>query len=195
MIKTIIFDFGGVIGSEADTTFFEILSKHGISKDRALKIWNKHYPKMEIGGEHIDAIWKTTKKYTTSDINIIISKHEKLISVNQDMLNLCKDLKQRGYKLGILANETLEWMSIKTKKGKLNDIFDIVYSSAILKSAKPFDESYLKILDKLDTKPKEALFIDNKERNIKAAKKLGIKSIIFKNIDQLKKELSQILDN
>jgi len=45
----------------------------------------------------------------------------------------------------------------------------------------------------LNVKSEEAIFIDDKERNTKAAEALGIKSIIFKNFDQFKKDLEKLI--
>jgi FMN phosphatase YigB (HAD superfamily) len=192
MKKNIIIDFGGVLGTDSDTIFIVTLSKHGIPKESALEIWKKHWPAMGNGSEHVEAVWKTVKEYTTSDINDVISDYNDLISVNHDMLKICSDLKKKGHKMGILANETLEWMDIKREKGKLNDIFDVVYSSADVKFPKPQKEAYLKTLKSLNAKPNETLFIDDKERNTKAAEALGMQSLVFKNIIQLKKDLSEI---
>jgi len=192
MINTIIFDFGGVLGTNSNLIFYETLAKHGISKNKALEIWKKHWPKMKIDDERIDAIWKTIKEYTTSNIENISADYNSLISVDQEMISFCKVLKQKGYKLGMLANETYDWMNIKRQKGNLDKIFDVVYSSADIKSSKPSSESYLKTLKSLNAKPEETLFIDNLNSNIEAAEKLGIKSILFTNINQLKKELAEI---
>jgi choline kinase len=48
-------------------------------------------------------------------------------------------------------------------------------------------------LEKLNVKPEEAIFIDDMERNTKASEALGIKSIVFENFDQFKKDLEEIL--
>ena len=105
------------------------------------------------------------------------------------MINLCKKLKSKGFKLGILANESHQWMNIKRKKGKLNDIFDVVSSSADMKLAKPQKEAFEIILHSLKSKSEETLFIDDRKINTIAAKEVGMKSILFTNINQLKKEL------
>lgn len=192
MINTIIFDFGGVLGSDSDPIFYEALAKHGISKYKALEIWKKHWLKMKVDDERVDEIWKTTKEYTTSNIEDVTADYNNLISVDQEMINFCKILKRKGYKLGVLANETYDWMNIKRQKGNLDEIFDVVYSSADIKTPKPLSGSYLKTLMSLNAKPEETLFIDNTSRNIEAAEKLEMKSILFKDINQLKGELAEI---
>jgi len=45
------------------------------------------------------------------------------------------------------------------------------------------------LLDRFQLKAVETLFIDDNDRNINAAEKLGIKSILFHSPQQLKKDL------
>lgn len=192
MINTIIIDFGGVLGTDSDTIFYKALKKHGISRKKALEILQKHWLKMLVDDERIDKLWETTKKCTSSNIEIVETDYNNLISVDHEMLNLCKDLKQKGYKLGVLANETYDWMNIKRKKGNLDEIFNVVYSSADIKFAKPDKKAFLKIIESLKAKPEECIFIDDRDKNIFSAEKLGIKSILFKNLNKLIKDLTEI---
>jgi HAD superfamily hydrolase (TIGR01509 family) len=147
---------------------------------------------LKIGQERIDKIWETVREYTTSDVEQISSEYNDLIAIDIEMIELCKILKQKGYKLGILANESYDWMNIKKKRYDLDKIFDIVYSSADIKVAKPEKESYLKIIENLHARPEETLFIDNLSRNTQAAEALGIKSLLFTDSDQLQKDLAKM---
>ena len=189
MIKTIIFDFGGVIGTDADIIFIEVLEENGISKERAIEIFEKHWPKFKVGGEGVKEVWKSVEIEFGQDISKILKEYESRVEVYPDVLELCKQLKDQGFKLGVLANESREWMNIKREKGNLNQKFDKVYSSADINIPKPNEESYKFILKELASKPEETLFIDNMERNTKAAEKIGLKTILYTNLDQLKKEL------
>ncbi len=54
---------------------------------------------------------------------------------------------------------------------------------------KPFPEFYQILFDRYNIVPEETLFIDDNERNIEAAKKLGLKTILFVNPGLLKKSL------
>ena len=57
----------------------------------------------------------------------------------------------------------------------------------------PSKKIYLEVLKKLKVKGDECVFIDNEERNIKTAKSLGMKTILFKSMRQLRKELRELL--
>ncbi len=190
MIKTIIFDFGGVLGTDADVIFTEVLEKHGVLHQDIENIWKQHWPKMKVDAEQTDAIWRTVDQDTSDDIQILKTECNGAVAVYAPMLALCQTIKKKGYTMGILANETRDWMDIKKTKGKLNDIFDLVYSSADIKCSKPTPESYTTILCDLHATPGETLFIDNTEKNIDAVKALGIHAIWFQDIEQLKKDLT-----
>ena len=189
MIKTIIFDFGGVIGTDSDTIFIEVLVKHGISKEKAVEIWEQHWPNLNNGTCGVQELWNSVEQELKLNISLVTEEYNKKIQVYPKTIDICRKLKLKGFKLGILANESLEWMDIKRKKGNLNSIFDKVYSSADIKSFKPDAESYNYVLNALNSKPEETLFIDNRGKNTEAAKNIGMKTILFKDCEQLKKEL------
>jgi len=189
MINTIIFDFGGVIGTDADTIFIELLTEHGISKEKAIEIWKQYWPNLSIGSYGVKKIWSFVEQELKLDINLVIEEYNEKIQVYPEIIDICQKLKLKGFKLGILANESLEWMDIKREKGNLNSIFEKVYSSADIKLKKPDVKSYEYVLNALNSKQEETFFIDNLERNIKAAKNIGMEAIWFKDIEQLRREL------
>ena len=45
------------------------------------------------------------------------------------------------------------------------------------------------MLERLKVKANECIYIDDREVNLEPAKKLGMKTILFRNAKQLKKEL------
>jgi HAD superfamily hydrolase (TIGR01509 family) len=95
-----------------------------------------------------------------------------------------------NYSLAILTNEGKEWADRKIDNQKIRYLFKKIIISAELHELKPAKEFYLKALKILDVKPEECIFIDDQKKNCEAAEKLGIKSIIFENPTQLKKELA-----
>ncbi|MFI5131511.1 MAG: HAD-IA family hydrolase, partial [Chitinophagales bacterium] len=67
--------------------------------------------------------------------------------------------------------------------------FDGRVVSGVEKMRKPFPEFYKLLLERYNLNPDEALFIDDSLRNIRGAEKLGIKTIHFKDPEQLRREL------
>lgn len=71
--------------------------------------------------------------------------------------------------------------------------FDVTVFSCMEGLIKPDRKIYEITLKRLGVKPKEAVFIDDKEENVNSAKNIGINTILFKDLEQFKKELFSFL--
>ncbi len=71
------------------------------------------------------------------------------------------------------------------------DLFDAVYASNKMGMSKPHLEFYRHILNTEGVRPEDAVFIDDDETNVRAAEKLGIRSILFRDTERLKSEIEQ----
>ncbi|MBU3907108.1 MAG: HAD-IA family hydrolase [Nanoarchaeota archaeon] len=70
--------------------------------------------------------------------------------------------------------------------------FQKVYSSCEIKAKKPDKKPFIMVLDENHLLPPETIFIDDKKENLLSAQTLGIKTILFKNNNQLFKELEKL---
>lgn len=68
-------------------------------------------------------------------------------------------------------------------------VFDVTIFSCVVGIRKPERGIYQIALNGLSMQPKEAIFIDDKEENVKGAGEIGINTILFKSPEELKKEL------
>lgn len=72
----------------------------------------------------------------------------------------------------------------------MKDILSGQIVSSEEKCLKPDKEIYLKLFEKYNLKPSECYFIDDKEENIEAGKRLGMDGFVFKdNVEELKNDL------
>ena len=127
------------------------------------------------------------KEVTTEIIRKTNSDHFKPIT---PVISLVKSLRKH-YKIILLTNSTVSLESIY-EKYKIHENFDIIMCSHKLKLQKPSRAIFRLLIKKSRVNPKEILFIDDLERNTKAAEKLGIKTILFKNPKELKKDLKEV---
>lgn len=195
MIKALLFDFGGVLGSNADTLFYETLENRGIIRVEAEHLWEEHWPNLKLGRSGVDEIWKGVKAAYGGRISIeeVRKEYDAHISVDQEALDLAKSLGQREFRLAILANEAKEWMQLKREKGDLDSIFEKVYGSADIGLAKPDKRAYEFVLREMGLHGEEVVFIDNLERNLPPAMELGMRCIFFRGLPYLKEDLVHIL--
>ena len=96
-----------------------------------------------------------------------------------------KDLKERGYNIYYLSNWSRWGVEILREKNKLDflSLFDGGLFSYEVGVKKPDRKIYDAFLKKFKINPKEAIFVDNKKKNIDAAKKFGLRGVLFDKLD------------
>lgn len=199
MIKGIIFDLGGVyLNRGIRKAFRENFTKmFNLSFDE-----NKPFP---IFGENLYPSGFVSSKISEeqywnlceNDLGIKIDP-EKLRTIllntfeeQKDVVALVKKLKGI-YQLGLLSDMPKEWADWLENRFHVFRNFDAVVISGYEGTEKPNPEIYHLILKKLKLKPEECVFIDDWERNLEYPPKIGMKTVLFKNSEQLKKELEEL---
>ena len=81
---------------------------------------------------------------------------------------------------------------IKKKYPEIFDIADAIFMSSISGSRKNQLVSYKHIISKLQFRPSQMLVIDDKQDVLDLARRLGMKTILFKNNKQLIKNLKKL---
>lgn len=189
MIKAILFDVGGVYmeGSSVDfiNRSYKVL---GIAKTIANSdgvVFDKDFNKGAIS--HADCFRKF--------FNVPISERQmkKIEEIwmttwapTEEMFRLVKYLK-KDYILAILSNSDLLNSSKYTEKGWYS-YFDHLILSHELGIIKPDERIYEIALKKVGLPADQCLFIDDQEKVLVPARKLGMETILFKSISQLKAE-------
>lgn len=98
-------------------------------------------------------------------------------------------LKHHGIRTAILSNMGDTVLASIQREFDWLLRFDVLIWSFEHKMAKPDPAIYRLTLEKLETPPEEALFIDDKEANIDAARDLGLVAIQFSSVENLRKDL------
>ncbi len=91
-------------------------------------------------------------------------------------------LKGMGFKLGVVSDAPRMKAWLRLASMKIADFFDVVVTINDADGhAKPHPKPYKVALNKLGLEPEEVVFVgDNPNRDIKGAKKLGIKTVLAK---------------
>lgn len=192
MIKDIVFDFGGVLT--------EIDSRQAISRFKELGLENPEeflnsyqqagaFYALENGDITADEFIKELSALCNREISYEEAKHAWMgfiIKVQSEFLEFLQLLRPR-YRLSVLSNTNpflQGWArsSEFTPCGKsLDDYFDHLFLSYQMNSSKPGEDIYKKMLLEGNMRPHETLFIDDGEKNIATARRLGINVLHVKN--------------
>lgn len=188
MIKSIIFDFAGVIGTDG----YWMWLREKISNFELKKIYfHDISDQVDIGTISNQEFVHLIAKELQVPKEIVWKEIFKRIIINQDLLTLISKLK-KNYKICLLTNYTHEWMSELINIYKLDKYFDIKVISSLEKLAKPDKKIYLIALNLLKVKPEEAIFIDDRQYNVDGGENAGIKSLLFATNQELKKDFKNL---
>ena len=206
-IKAIIFDVGGVLvlgaklkrskydGMLHHTTIHEYIAKKlKVSLDQWFDAIDTTYAKTIEGkisrSKALKIISRNVKISVKKLEKIALKAYKKNFNQNKALFKQAFKLKKQGYKIAVLSDQ---WYLSKEAlmPPKLYKKFDEVVVSCDVSVRKPNLKIYKLILKRLKLPAKQTLFVDNQEWNIKPAKKLGVKTILFKNNEQLFRELGK----
>ncbi|MFA4937337.1 MAG: HAD family hydrolase [Patescibacteria group bacterium] len=105
---------------------------------------------------------------------------------------LLKQLKNLGFETALLSNSSIFAVKVFKKKTNLLKYIDYPVFSYQVGAIKPSLKFFKVLLKKTHYKPSQCIMIGDKiEDDVLAPRKLGINSILFKNYNQLKKELAK----
>lgn len=180
MIKAIIFDFGGVITPIEPfdgwtPTQEERSIIHNTISDIA-KLFEKELEGKEFSMADFEREFRTrTNGLKKENVDRIITS---LCTPNHDLLDLIAKLSST-YKIYGLVNAPFGWTEARRKIHRLDKYFGRIFVSYEINIRKPDPKIFKYLLDNINLKPEECLFVDDKEENVSAAKQLGMDGYVF----------------
>ena len=189
MIKSIIFDCFGVLTSDGWLPFAQ---KHfgndPIAKQQAHDLSRQ----VDSGLLDYDGFVAQVADLAHVEVTQAYKDIENNIA-NHRLFDYVAQLK-KTYKIGLLSNAGADWLD-ELFTAEQVALFDATALSFEMGITKPYPQAYHTICDRLGVQPNEAVFIDDIERYATGAKDIGMYAIWYKNYDQLKQELEQLLAN
>ena len=187
-VKSVIFDYGGVICRlPSDEKIAELAALADLSSDELLKWFWYHRLSYDRGDLDDRTYWRAIgnsagREYTADQVLTFVEKDCDFWSImDQPMLEWNKTLRAAGFKTAILSNMPEALGIYLRQHTTLFDDFDEVTLSYEVRSAKPESKIYRSCLAGLGLRAGDALFLDDKEHNVRAAQATGLHSIIFSN--------------
>lgn len=197
-IKTIILDVGGVLVQTVDTS-----KRHpwearlGLSKGQLTDEVYSMEPAdfATIGLTTDEIIWKDLeKRFALSDEDIGQMKEDFYSGdrLNVEFYIFVQSLKYK-YKIALFTNAWENARHVYINRYHLDQITEEMIISAEVGLEKPDIKYFELALGRLNTLAENALFIDDTLENIKAAKELGIHTILFKTNEQAIEDINRAL--
>lgn len=214
MIKTIIFDLGGVLIDVDLNKCFENLEALGVDMNqfaatdddedgstvcegvKASGIFNLYQKGLIPTREFMEDLQSKCATGTTYQ-QVIDAWNSCLLELPQYKLDFIKSLKTEGYTIHLLSNTNDEhWRFIEKERFQepASNYFTHLFLSQEMHLAKPDTEIYREVLRQIDSPADECLFIDDSSVNCNAAESLGIHTFNAPILTDYRKEILSILD-
>jgi epoxide hydrolase-like predicted phosphatase len=194
-IKTIIFDWGGVLIDDPAPGLMEFCAKAlKVIKEVYIKAHSKFEADFQKGLICENTFWEKI----CSELNVSKPKNPSLWAEafeaayvpRNGMFSMAASLQKNGYRTAVLSNT--EVPAMQHFHMQRYDMFDVAVFSCLKGVKKPDREIYELTLKKLGCGAEQSVFIDDKPEYINGAKKVGINTVLFQNIDQVKGELKSL---
>lgn len=204
-IKNIAFDLGGVvialsyeqavrrfeeIGLKDARQHLDAFHQRGIFGDLERGIITTKEFRIELG--------KLIGREVTYD-ECLYAWHGYVEYVPQKNLQMLLKLRQLGYKVCLLSNTNpfmMQWAMSNEFDGNghsMDYYFDNLYLSYKYKYMKPSPEIFKIMLEGQQSSAEETLFIDDGQKNVEAAKELGMKTLFPENNEDWTEPLAKLL--
>jgi len=194
MIKLVITDFSGVCSFNEESAYVrDFAKKHNLDGDEFELEYTKFVQQAERDEFDAPELWqKLAQKY---QIKIDAKKEiDAMMATKEYYFNVLDyfDSLRKNYKVTMYSNYCKTYYQKITDQIDLSKYFDLVLFSFMVKARKTEPDGFEFILKKFNIKPEEAVFIDDSAKNLTVPQKMGIKTILFEDLEKLKKELKSI---
>lgn len=197
MIKAIVFDYVGVI-EIIERGLIKKISKYlGISKED----WDEVYYSLIYLFHTNQSSWEgvadlVAKKFNATDEQIshmqeMIKENRATRKINQELVEIIRNLKNKNYKIGLLSNNYVELRQEIQDLG-LSDLFNTIVISAEVCFYKPQPEIFQILFDKLNVKNEEVVFIDDNQSSLVGASDIGYTPILFTSNEKLLEDFKKL---
>lgn len=193
MIKALIFDVSGVLTYARFPHAYEAFAhKINLPSDVVADYFKNDLEKQLLGQSDLHDIYVSLSEKLegiseTAFKEKWVSTIAEITTINDELLQWI-DALRKNYTCGILTNNT-EGRGIFDEHIKLHAHFDFVLESYKEHIKKPDPEFFKLALQNAQCGPQEALYMDDQQRHIDAAKSVGMHGIVFTSNEQFKQDL------
>jgi putative hydrolase of the HAD superfamily len=194
-IQAIIFDWGGVLVEDPAPGLVKYCAKAlGASEGKYEQAYVLCMDDFQTGKVTEKQFWMNM----TSRLKVPMPKAKSLwgeaikaVYVPRvEMFSLAARLRKADCKIALLSNT--EMPCVEFFKKQKYDVFDVTVFSCLEGASKPNRAIYERTLNRLGTLAGRTLFIDDRQDYIDGAKRAGLRTVLFKSIEQLKKEMTKL---
>ncbi len=196
-----IFDFGGVVikWKNNNPIYDSIAERYGVPRAALRRAFELALPTLESDDVSMrqflaKTLGKFGKRLRKGDVpdELWERPFARLVKLRIGTIKLVLSLRKKGYRVYLFSNTSLPHERFLKRMG-WDKVFDGLVTSCQLRSCKPAPAAFRGALAKINAKPSEVAFIDDKEENVRGAKEFGIRwAFKFTSVAGLKRYVESL---
>lgn len=199
-IRAVFFDYGGVIQrTEYQAPRQRLAERFGMDYVDIDEIVfgggpNATAAQATVGAISEDEHWRAVArrlKVKNGEIENVKTEFYAGDVIDHELVNFIRSLRGK-FHVGLISN-AWDGMRAYLEKNGLLAVFDTVIISAEVRAAKPEAGIYHLALEQAQVKANEAVFVDDVPANIEACQRVGMQGVLFKDPQDVMRQLKQLL--
>ncbi len=197
-LEAVIFDYGMVLSTAQEPAALRALRQITRLEEADFDAYYWRYRhRYDLGELNGPAFWQAIGRDAALELTPLeierLIEHDVLMwsTLNETMLRWVALVQDAGFRTAILSNMGEELLAYMRQEFGWLGRFDHHTWSCELRIAKPDPEIYRYTCQKLGVLPRNALFLDDKSENIRAAEMVGLQAIQFSTAAALEAELER----
>ncbi|HVT98607.1 MAG TPA: HAD family phosphatase [Acidobacteriaceae bacterium] len=196
MLRAVIFDYGEVLCTQDHAAHQRLIALTGLHHDTFESLYWRDRHSYDLGRFDGRGFWAQFASdagltFTSEQIDALIETDVVMwTSISEAMLAWARSLPRTGILIAILSNMVQEVLDTMRQKFSWLAEFNQLTWSCELGIAKPDPAIYTLTCEKLGVAPADALFLDDRLVNVRAAEQLGLMALQFRSIEQLSRDLA-----
>jgi HAD superfamily hydrolase (TIGR01509 family) len=196
-----VFDFGGVVIKWKDNypIYDYVADRYEIPRAKMRRVFDLALPRLESGDVSIreflaDGLGPFGKHLREGDSpeELWTSPFERLAKLRVGTVRLVESLRKSGHRVFLFSNTSIPHVRFLKRIG-WDRLFDGVLYSCELGSLKPAPTAYARALSRIGATPSQVVFVDDKEKNVRGARKFGIRwAFRFTSLAELKRDIRRV---
>jgi putative hydrolase of the HAD superfamily len=188
MIKAIIFDCFGVLVESSFEPFKKKYLEHDQNLVTEAELLDQQSSRGVISHEKLLCEFAKLAQISVEQTTKEIDFNPR----NPSLLEYINDALKPKYKIGFLSNASDNWLNELFTEEDIA-LFDDIVLSYEHNLAKPDTALYKIAAERLDVKPSECIFIDDRVDYIKGARDIGMSSVQYTDFESFKKQIEELL--
>jgi HAD superfamily hydrolase (TIGR01509 family) len=185
MYKALLFDFFDVIHRDPQNAW---LQNHGKTREG---VFAEASDLLDLGEITIDEYFERYAGAIGQTVEECRAEYKSYEQLDDALVAFIKE-QRKTYRTGLISNAHSDELRPIIERYDLAELFDEICISSEVGMAKPNPDIFTHVAGLLDVSPADCVFTDDNERNVQAARSVGMQAIVYTDFEGYRSQLQEL---